>query len=57
MSRRNFIAMSLRSPKFSQKVVGNKKRYNKKKAKMADRRERQLDFMRAHEARQLSKWR
>lgn len=57
MSRRNFIAMSLRSPTFSQKVVGNKKRYNKKKAKMADRRERQLDFMRAHEARQLSKWR
>jgi hypothetical protein len=33
MKRRNFVAMSLRSAKFSQKVVKSKKIYNRKKVK------------------------
>jgi len=33
MKRRNFIAMSLRSPQFTPKVVKSKKTYNRKKDK------------------------
>jgi len=39
MKRRNFIAMSLRSPTFAPKVVKSKKGYDRKKAKLALRKE------------------
>ena len=39
MKRRNFIAMSLRSARFAQRVVRDKRAYDRKRAKRALKRE------------------
>ena len=39
MKRRNYIAMSLRSPRFAKKVVKSRKAYDRKAAKASLRRE------------------